>query len=799
MELRTSSINFSKVRGSGPQIRTTSIHFPREVTLATAGIIGYTVGFSQDTGDHHLGNLKIKVETAIDGDLVNVTGTLGCRDWSGDWDDNYEGTIQFVVVAELAALTDPRPRGDLSITGMEFNQATQHFRSDRHLDAANVMPDNTIPLIARKDTGVRVYIDYDANAGLPLINSLSGFLTVNSGFTSETQIPLNSITPMRDNLIDRGQVNHTLNFTIPENLCQGELTLQCKVFDTANTVLLSRMFERTIIFQEHEPVRMHAVAVHYTGQSLDLAAPTLEQITGDPAFSFMEVVYPVPEVLITGYQIIDYSEDMRQANIQDGCGDGYLHLLDKLRDLRGGSSDAYFGFMPNGFDGGQVGGCGGGGVAAGPFTGFGVLTQETGHAYGRNHAPCDNSTRCGNPANQDSNYPHYAEFASDSIGEYGFNPRTGVVFAPQTNFDFMSYSGPIWVSPYTYMGLLNSFPLSSGLSSETFSMRMEEKSNTKSTFQPLQKISTYPNNMWTRKDAMQLYLWLTIDRERKVTREVSFVFSSQRNNEQENETNFTVEIQDKDGNVLTCQTLYCDCSECKGSCFPKKFRQFIPYYETSKKLVVYEDENIIYEEEIIEVPKVKIESGIDEKRKQVKVHWKPLDDNIKDLWYLIHWQDTDGQWRGLDIRSTNTEALVPFSLFGKRKKMPIRILCSAGIYTSITEYTLELANENEDDVHVIVSENPQSGLISIKVVSFNKTIIPSDIFWYGENDNEIGRGRSLHPGKVNNGEGIIKVSVLHNGKKYEENIMANKTKEAITCKKLISNSEKLISNKQQSK
>ena len=88
---------------------------------------------------------------------VTVDGTFGLRDWSGNWDDAYDGNIDFVVVAELQPVTAPPPRADLTITGMEANQATQFFRSSSFLDPANVRPDNSIFLIARKDTGIRVY------------------------------------------------------------------------------------------------------------------------------------------------------------------------------------------------------------------------------------------------------------------------------------------------------------------------------------------------------------------------------------------------------------------------------------------------------------------------------------------------------------------------------------------------------------------------------------------------------------------------------------------------------------------
>jgi hypothetical protein len=65
--------------------------------------------------------------------VVTVTGTFGVRDWSGDVDDDYEGNMQFVFVSELEPLTVP---SNLSITGIEHNQAIQFFRST--LDPATI-------------------------------------------------------------------------------------------------------------------------------------------------------------------------------------------------------------------------------------------------------------------------------------------------------------------------------------------------------------------------------------------------------------------------------------------------------------------------------------------------------------------------------------------------------------------------------------------------------------------------------------------------------------------------------------
>jgi hypothetical protein len=32
--------------------------------------------------------------------IIEVRATFGLRDWSGEWDDKYEGVVRFAVVAE---------------------------------------------------------------------------------------------------------------------------------------------------------------------------------------------------------------------------------------------------------------------------------------------------------------------------------------------------------------------------------------------------------------------------------------------------------------------------------------------------------------------------------------------------------------------------------------------------------------------------------------------------------------------------------------------------------------------------
>ncbi len=101
MEIRTDSISFDSDRGSGPRTLTKDIAFPTNVTQATAVLTGADFGFSP-RDDRPLGMVDIKVDANVLGSTVRVTATLGVRDWSDNWDDNYEGTVYFAVLAELA-------------------------------------------------------------------------------------------------------------------------------------------------------------------------------------------------------------------------------------------------------------------------------------------------------------------------------------------------------------------------------------------------------------------------------------------------------------------------------------------------------------------------------------------------------------------------------------------------------------------------------------------------------------------------------------------------------------------------
>jgi hypothetical protein len=99
VEVIRDSIDFPSDKG-GPQTATKDVEFGVPLASATAVLTGVEFGFSP-RNDHHLGNVSFNVTADIIGTTVRVTGTLGVRDWSGDWDDKFEGRLDFAVIAEV--------------------------------------------------------------------------------------------------------------------------------------------------------------------------------------------------------------------------------------------------------------------------------------------------------------------------------------------------------------------------------------------------------------------------------------------------------------------------------------------------------------------------------------------------------------------------------------------------------------------------------------------------------------------------------------------------------------------------
>jgi hypothetical protein len=653
------------------------------------------------------------------------------------------------------------PRPDLIITGVEFNQAVQFFRSSTFLDPANVRPDNSIFLIARKNTGVRVYVDWDQTAGLPPISLLTGELLVSNGTTTMTLNPINfGITPKRDSNINQALANDTLNFMIPGALSAGTVTVTCRVFDQAAPLSKSAAFTRTLVFTPVEPLNLFLVGINTLNPAA--AAPTQSAISN--ALSLLIQTYPRGDIQQTGYSTITLSDEIDgTAAPSSGCGDAWENLVDDLSDLRGDSTDVYFGGLPVGIAcTGAVGGCSprGDGVAASFIDVVQTVPHEVGHAMGRKHDPC----RACSPAPQDAdeNYPQYGSFNSDSIGVFGFDATTNTVFDPASTLDFMSAfiglacSGTTvisastrWISPYTYQALLGSTV--GGPS---------------------------PGALRIRDARVELlFIGLSIARDRHVTRRPSFHFVAPlRGKGGGCESRFTYEFQDKDRAVLDCGPLHCRCTEGNCNCWPKTIRDSIFKPRDARWFVVWEGDKQLYEEQIPDPPEVRLVSA------------KPEDDGVvvtwdstpsDGLWYVAHWHDSKRRtWRGVAPRLESKSLLIPRALFRTERELAIRVYATSGIATGYLEYGIRLgADGGQKPGRVTLSlggvtsttTGETAGRSSPCVLRLNATdpagaqVGDEYIVWYDGSGNELAHGAQVDLRQLPFGRHVIRAVVRRYG------------------------------------
>ena len=97
------TLNVEKQRGE-PRIVNAKVKFERPVIAYWLTVVGYDVKFGGTT-EKQINRLLFSVDPyakVINGNELQVSGKLGIRDGSGDWDDTYEGTITVAVTAVLA-------------------------------------------------------------------------------------------------------------------------------------------------------------------------------------------------------------------------------------------------------------------------------------------------------------------------------------------------------------------------------------------------------------------------------------------------------------------------------------------------------------------------------------------------------------------------------------------------------------------------------------------------------------------------------------------------------------------------
>lgn len=635
-------------------------------------------------------------------------------------------------------------------------------------------------MIADKPTGVRLYVDYDRNSGLAPIAALSGDLEVTVGSFVQTITPWSAIVPRRDTETDRMQGGHTLNFTLPESLCTGAIRVRAKVFDAADPTQFSATIERTLTFIDGPVIPVFSVGINYTGPDVkpnttpaELAAPPQSAFT--TLFTFMEQIYPIPAVTQTGFMVMNYDEEIK-SDITKGC-DKFGDLLDALRDLRGDATDFFFGLLNTGVDRGTVGGCGreADGVCAGVVGRGDLAGHEMGHVLGRKHAPCDNVTRCKRPIDTDDDYPEYAGYASDSMGEPGFDTSTGAVLDPALAFDVMGYSKPRWIGPYTYKAVMSRVPIPPGSSVQFAQARGTAPS------EPV----IYDDDEWILTKRPYLFIRLSIARDRTVTWRTAFHFPALPQAIDDQPTDFTIELVDAKGNVVGSECLFanasgCGCgSGCGGAAgkWPLAIRQAVPFDEKAAEVRIYECDKKIWSAPIPAAPSVKLTAS--DEGEFVHFCWEAesRDAPARSLWFVLQWQDRNGTWRGCAPRTQATELRVPKRLIGRERHLVARVLASSGIATGVGAWEGEIDTGYrgrpmmrgvEIQIPGVDAETPGpwpvKPLLRVSVIDrYGRSPKRPRVYWYRDDGMQIGRGRSIDLRGLPLGVSTLRAVVLDTG------------------------------------
>jgi hypothetical protein len=383
---------------------------------------------------------------------------------------------------------DLLPKRQLAIAGVELTQSIQFNGAV----GTSYGIDNSIPLVALKTLVARVYpfvrpglAAPDALTGVritgELVLSVGDRVVYRTGPTSRGGVRVGSRADLSRTLWDEEltgvgagpagsaavrllRLNPSLNFVVPAWYCPpGRFFISVRLWregtdgfaapqDAASTA-------QYIEFLDVRPPRVCLVRVNWADSTGTVAALSDDTILATTRVAERMLPFPYFESTILGMQISSTAAFATVAT-SGGCNAAWNRLLTDLAVTRIFTTlfqlgDIVFGFVPNAAIPATAktinSGCGVSTGVGGAFAGFNFsFAHEMGHIFTCAHVAVPGD------ATSDPNYPNYGG-SKTSIGEVGID--TGAVpptlFSPSDTGDIMSYKPKQWISPYTYMKILD--------------------------------------------------------------------------------------------------------------------------------------------------------------------------------------------------------------------------------------------------------------------------------------------------------------------------------------------------------
>jgi hypothetical protein len=331
---------------------------------------------------------------------------------------------------------------DLVVDGAYIVQSSQTYRSG-------------VPLVTGRDGELRVFVRAtEANTAAPIVRArfYRDTTLVDSLTLQPTAIGATNGVPLS---IDQLLLSRSWNATVPGRLIVPGMRMIVEV--NPDHVVPERNPSNNLYPTSGTPMALdvRTVPTTYltlipifqkgTGVAGNVTAGNIGQYT-----SLTSRIHPVSSLDVQLHST--YTTSVRLT--PDDINNSWEDLLSELQavwlaeDTTRDTSRTYYGVAHVTYASGVAGiGYIGEPVAMGwdhlP-AGSEVMAHELGHTWGREHSPC------GGPAGVDPNYP----YADGRIGVFGFDVAQQVLH-PDSDHDVMAYCSNVWISDYTYKGVLD--------------------------------------------------------------------------------------------------------------------------------------------------------------------------------------------------------------------------------------------------------------------------------------------------------------------------------------------------------
>jgi hypothetical protein len=677
--------------------------------------------------------------------------------------------VPTVVRREIEILVTKDPL--LSIEGIEVTQSVQHFRSAQHLtDSKDYGADNSLPIVAGKAARARVYVRsfrdplFDNGkvevTGSLLVERLDNASQVLSSMTLNPTLGsvFASASPVYTD--QRGHLDKTVNFTIPDSLIAGRVRLTATITQPPTTYTFSvSPMSVTIDPLLNRQLRIAFIPIGYNGPK----SPTDMTMKTVSAPDLANVLTSLSDTLtmlpVTGApDIRTLPTHTRTEVLADGtqaAGGCFTNVGDLMADVDalvandGRRTDVVYVALYAHEIPLLYGGCGGGNLAVfeneDPLTGV----HEISHALGRAHAPCSKpGTNVGTP---DPNYPAYEPYdtvmaRTAMIGEYGLDIRNGTIHPPQEH-DFMSYCDPFWVSPYGYLytnGHLPGQPVPVPTAGGT---------------------GGFPATAGAMREPISL-LWMSgviMDGDRCNVRRVAQVELQEVPGGRV--LPFVAELLDAKGVRLATASLRrvshagCGCDDCSSGAdgsasqdpqAPVRFHVHLPVMTKAARLRIRRGETELWARNRPKKrPRVEISHSRVERDGGLAISWRSTVDaaTVPEVW--LQWRrNEDKQWRALQVGLTENQAWIPpVSL--PSGSVRLRVLLHDGFSTANAESGLLHIPARAPQVGII---NPTEGMTAEAgstvllwgyATNCEGQSLPGESLTWRVNGKVIGHGRTL--------------------------------------------------------